>query len=800
MPPVNTNIYGNKSVWRKSLTADTIPDENAPYLANFTGEMTGTMFSTSSLDTAVNKGYLQINTPIDNSIAYIGIDDNCSMVNQKWHKYGIDDTENTVVSMVKKRNNPLAMVSGSYSSATTNGMIIIRPEQDYTAWAYNMKYSTSNPDTKVLPIVKIPTSIVYVIFIRACSKDFDGTTYDSYDTITTDLYTYIHGHTLNDIDSPLYYEDYPNILQIYLTPMYRNDTESVSGDYTKSLRVVPTYSSNNPIYPSILNEIESFTDSDISGVSTFNILRYQQPTKATAHSTFSRGINVFNTQPDLRGMTLTIDYNSIVLHGLFNLFYNVNSASQKSYYLGICGNYIKTGFLRTSSNVRYFYQYTPISVFGGIEEFENYCLSQTAYLGAYFTESYYAGLQVPELDDEYIYLGIIDDEGITHGEYSQGENNRNQKQWEWNDMVADSPYDPNAETDPSIYDEETKLYGATSAGTAFLHVYECSAATIANLKNYLYNIVAPEATDETLTKNFLTVNPIDCITGCYEFPFTIRDRFSTATNIVLGNTHASGGENNPIIGYTGFNTIKILEFGTIYYYPFYDDFRDYEPYSEALLYIPYVGYIPISPSEFMGHNIGLKLICDLLTGSCQALVYKDGLVIEASSGNIGTQVPITGIQQADYSNSIHGASTRLLASQVSSVASFGNALTSLASGNVGGAVSSIVNVAQAGINVSNAKYELEHTKVPFKQSGVASPNINFSNEQQARLILKRPLMLDTYNPSQYGHTVGFACLITAPLSTFTGFTQATNVDLSGIPATVTEKQMIQQQLQSGVYL
>lgn len=436
-------------------------------------------------------------------------------------------------------------------------------------------------------------------------------------------------------------------------------------------------------------------------------------------------------------------------------------------------------------------------------DFKEWCLKQTSYFGMYFTDRYYNFTSNVEdfYSDDHTYMGLIDESGITHGTYAQGKEIANYEQSTWDSLKNQSPYDYTKRPDESVYDEETKLVGNTKAGTAFLHVYECDYATINSLKKFLYQKIAPQSTTESLTQNFLTVNPIDCITGCFEFPFSIRDRFSTPSNIVLGNTTATGvDDESPIVGYAFENTLRILDFGSIYYYPFYSDFRDYEPYSEALLYIPYVGFSPISPSEFMGHDIGIKMICDLLTGSCQALVYKDGLVIESLSGNIGTQVPITGIQQADYSNAIHSASSQLLSTQISSMSAFSSTIGSLISGDLGNVVGSVGNLAQSGVAISNAKYELQHTQVPFKMSGTASPNVNFSNEQGARLIIKRPQMLDGYSPSQYGHTVGFACLLTAPLSQFSGFTQATNADLSGISATVTEKQLIQQLLQSGVYL
>ena len=53
--------------------------------------------------------------------------------------------------------------------------------------------------------------------------------------------------------------------------------------------------------------------------------------------------------------------------------------------------------------------------------------------------------------------------------------------------------------------------------------------------------------------------------------------------------------------------------------------------------------------------------------------------------------------------------------------------------------------------------------------------------------------------TSYGHTTGFATIDNAVLSNYSGFTVATNAILN-FAATSTEKEMIMNLLQSGVYL
>lgn len=466
----------------------------------------------------------------------------------------------------------------------------------------------------------------------------------------------------------------------------------------------------------------------------------------------------------------------------------------------------------TNSTLR-LYQWTEVNETNATTIYD-YVLQQVSYFGMYFNVSI-SDIFSKNLNDiyssEFTYLGLINEDGYTDGTYANGKAIKNYPQSGWDSLKNQSPFEYTIQPDNTEYDDETKLNTGrlfTVGSNVFTNVYALSRFTTFELRKYLYSVVAPESTSETNTKQFLTNNPIDCIVGCFQYPFNVIPENSSTDSIRLGNTNATSETGVELKGYQITDCLRILDFGTEYYFPKFGDFRDYEPYSECLLYIPYTGYIPISPSEFIGHNIGVKMIVDVTTGACLSLIYKDSLVIQAVNGTIGLQIPITGIQQADYANAIHNAKFQSKVALSNSVAGIANAtisgIASGISGNSLGLVSSLAGITTATVNgvlnIENATYNLNHTQVPFKVSGSSSPACDFDNEQICRLILKRPIMDNNYNSSIYGKTVGFACTINSSLSNFTGFTQVSNADLSGVMATIEEKKMIVQLLQSGVYL
>lgn len=451
------------------------------------------------------------------------------------------------------------------------------------------------------------------------------------------------------------------------------------------------------------------------------------------------------------------------------------------------------------------------------DEFADYLKQQLAYLGFRFCID--ANHFSDSIDSQYFFIPEIDSKGVTTGNYiaANAPEAENYINYTWTDDVYEStPYDgtddDDDEGDPNEYDEnnETELNAlAAQAKNYFFNTYCLSPTQLRQLSEYMYTDMPTNQS----TEDFLTNNPIDVIINLQMFPFTIAAGV-TPDILMLGKLKprywdATASEWKDILVYNVPTQVIILDCGSCTYYPEYGvhDFRNYEPYCTAELELPYCGNIKIPTSVYLNHTIKVKYIVDLITGACLALVYRDDLAYLAVTGQIGTQFPVSAVQSADLQASIMRKQTQ-----------YGESLINVARSTIGGALSvqGAANAAPApgastalgaytGLlsafnQLEQAEFNVEHIQVPFTMHGSSSPMTSFANEQYPRLILKRPVMLPDYNAENYGHIVGFACNITAPLSAFSGLTVCSTANLDGVAATEAEKQLLRRALLDGIIL
>ena len=92
--------------------------------------------------------------------------------------------------------------------------------------------------------------------------------------------------------------------------------------------------------------------------------------------------------------------------------------------------------------------YTTLSVFGGLNGFREYVRKSVAYFGCYFAECIYPNA-TKDWNSTDCFIGTIDDNGVTHGEYTNGTDNDNQRQKKWGDDWSNkTPYKPNEKPKP----------------------------------------------------------------------------------------------------------------------------------------------------------------------------------------------------------------------------------------------------------------------------------------------------------------------------------------------------------------
>ena len=328
--------------------------------------------------------------------------------------------------------------------------------------------------------------------------------------------------------------------------------------------------------------------------------------------------------------------------------------------------------------------------------------------------------------------------------------------------------------DLNDYVDETPLEKpAISTLGAFNRTYAMNYSNIQALADWLWN-ASDSVFDEIVAGlALLGERPIEGIIDVRLYPFNVASLLgaSAAVSIKVGRTGSS------VLGLPVSTTDNaIIDLGSCYFNEKFNSFLDYAPYTDARLYIPYCGVIPIDVTEFMGHELSAKMIVDVVTGACVVMIYKDKIICAYASGTCGVSIPFTGSDSAGYASQVLG--------------SF-----------LGGAIDTA-----AGIDTGNGMQLMEGlgelrqgfiTPVQYVTGGTSSPSCANWQPQYAYIIIDRPVSIA---PANYGHAVGFACERSGALSSFSGFTVVHDPDLTGITATDTEKEQIRQLLTEGVYL
>lgn len=445
----------------------------------------------------------------------------------------------------------------------------------------------------------------------------------------------------------------------------------------------------------------------------------------------------------------------------------------------------------------------------GLDGIRNFIMQQLAYLGFWIVDNDTDAKQ-KTVKDNHFYLPLFDDNSVTTGQYKRYDEAQNEKNFAWNENIFEQAnYIPTA--DPNYYDSNTTILNTdTQIPSYFTTPYVMNTTKVIATAEKFYDKIETDFTSDLWSaKTLYTNNPIDAVISLMYFPFHLSHGSVRPQLILTQQQHLMfGAVDMETVADAVLSSSCILDFGKCTYFPNFgvDDFRNYEPYCKGELYIPYCGSVAINPSEFLNKTISVKMIVDLRNGSCLALVFRDNLVIETASGQIGITIPISGLQSQTLASAEIQAKTAYQNSkskQLSNIAKtaidlVGNSMT----GNVFGMLNNIANQSQIAIgdnNLYKSKFELEHIQTPFSVKGSASSATALINEQRCRLILHRPIMLEN-DLTVFAHQNGYATLEHDVLNNFTGFTMCDTADLSGINCTKSEKNLIMNHLKNGVFL
>lgn len=553
-----------------------------------------------------------------------------------------------------------------------------------------------------------------------------------------------------------------------------------------------------------------------------------------------------------------------------------------------------TSALRDGNKV---YVYAPISNFTDVNGVIEYAKRSTAYLGMYFRDTWNTDGLNRDLTDIHTYLGIIDDSGITHGDYSQGADNANQKQADWGDNVFNkTPYNPNAPKPkpiaPTGESPSDTLHLRTNAHIGFglgFNRYAIMPNDLFSLHQWIHDITNYNTAKNAFATRYATVttssfsegvkvfertfpdtnawlayvyeltgngvHPNNNIVGLMAFPFEIT---GNRTNFIMGGITTTSLVTIPVTTLNGEETSSVdvnieipchsaegrllsgdgfveLNLGSKWIDRKYGDFRDYKPYTQLQLQIPYFGTIDLDPENWIGKLCTVKCIVELVTGSAMAIICRNNesgsqadVPVMTVSGQMGFSIPLNIETYGGTSASLMASSFALQNMNVqhrvntinglievgkSTATLIGAGAFTVATGGLGAGATALAgaNLVQTSANVygqyqteknniKSAEYQMEHQQTGSMIHGSSTPSCNGKYETRCRLVRKYNTMLTGTNENAVGETVGYACNKTDILNNFKGYSVFSNVILDDISATDEEKKLIESLLQNGVYL
>lgn len=437
----------------------------------------------------------------------------------------------------------------------------------------------------------------------------------------------------------------------------------------------------------------------------------------------------------------------------------------------------------------------------------DWMLKQVALLGFWFTtddSNVQDRVTGTGCTDVNTYLPEIKD-GITTGRYWSGTAAAEQDAASWGDDWREKVnYQPGggSKEEKDFGNLNTVLHrGSIAAGCKW---YGLTETQLNGLVTWMNSGYQPTSNDQ-FVNDFKGVNPAEYITSITYLPFyPIPSGTDELINIGPLSTAVSGRK----IAYEYGVTVD-LGYYTLDRY--FDDFRDFKPYTAISLYIPFCGTVELDAANYYNRTINVKLMIDMSTGSCTGLVLANDLLIDTISGQCGVKIPLAAFNMGDYQDAIINAQYQLKQAERqrdnamigAGIAIVGGAITAgTGIGAVAGAAAAIYAVNKmydARDRIENIEYNIEHMQPKQTNISTGSPTNSLGMEYDARLIITRPSTLDT-DINIYGHTVGYMTNKQGVLSDFSGFTQCSNADLSGIPMTSSELASIHEALKSGVYL
>lgn len=382
------------------------------------------------------------------------------------------------------------------------------------------------------------------------------------------------------------------------------------------------------------------------------------------------------------------------------------------------------------------------------------------------------------------------------------------------DYLVIPEYQPTLPPDPDKYSDETSLTRPSITGASvFNKMYAMTVNALNLLAEGLWNL---DSTEIGTKLALMGANPIDSIVSLRLYPFAITG--GSLSTVKVGTID---------FGIEGIlvddSQMNILDLGSVfldYINPEKMSYLDFEPYTMLELYVPYCGKIPLSVSQFINHNVNVKLCVDYQTGACVGIVFRDNIAVHYMQGQIGVDIQVTGRnaseQQIAVAQHLMGGLGNVMSGSLNVVGSTKNIMSTGTQSikmfddnyntyNLGGSMNMqglgmsqfTSGTGQLAKGIFDIKTSPQY-KTYVERVGSATPSCSLYEPKYCYIIVQRCVPMESN--TDYESLIGHACSKTDTIEKFHGFTQLGSVKLDNVPCTLEEKNMLTDLFEQGVYL
>lgn len=314
------------------------------------------------------------------------------------------------------------------------------------------------------------------------------------------------------------------------------------------------------------------------------------------------------------------------------------------------------------------------------------------------------------------------------------------------------------------------------AALGLVNLYKCDVGSLVNLGAELFpDIHWPTSLQDVgevlaaVSDSIWNSKLIDYIISAHIIPVDVTG--GNLTDIKVGTRTMTGIMARPI-------SDDIIEFdcGSVRIEEYYTSFVDY--LTKCRLYLPFYGFIEVKPEYWQSATLQVKYYFNVIDGSFIARVYSTitrhqkpfKSLIGQYTGCACVHVPMTGSSYASM---------------------FGGMISGAAGVAAGLATSNPALAATSALNVAASSAGQMQMSNPYNASA------GFYGHPCPYLIIERPV---SHFPTRYANEKGFPLLVSKTVGSCSGFTQAEDIILDGIPCTDAEKEKIRSLFKSGVII